>query len=156
MRNEDRDSARRKLDKELRHYRLAAMQRHCTQDLLRAVRQALGVPVEEIARTLGVNSSVLFELEQSEGRGTISLNSMERVASAIGCKFVYAIVPLAGKTLEEMGDERKWSKRLGVGKAGNREQGAGNLQRIGRGSGRLREDKPNGKLSRTEGGREPS
>jgi len=121
MRNEDRDSARRKLDKELRHYRLAAMQRNCTQDLLRAVRQALGVPVEEIARTLGVNRSVPLELEQSEGRGTISLNSMERVASAMGCKFVYAIVPLAAKTLERMGEERKWSKRLGVGKAGKRE-----------------------------------
>jgi predicted DNA-binding mobile mystery protein A len=119
MRNEDRDSARRKLDKELWHYQMAAKKRNCTQDLLRAVRQALGVPVEEMARTLGVNKSVLFGLEQSEGRGTISLNSMERVASAMSCKFVYAIVPLASKTLEEMGNERKWSKRLGQG-TGNR------------------------------------
>jgi hypothetical protein len=121
MRNEDRDAARRRLDKELRLYRLAARQKSCTQDLLRAVRQALGVPVTEITRTLGMSRSVLFGLEQSEGRGTISMKSMERVASAMGCKLVYAIVPLAGRTLEEMGETRKWSKRLGVEGAGNRE-----------------------------------
>jgi len=113
MRNEDRNAAQRKLDKELWFYRLAARQKNCTQNLLRAVRQALGIPVEEIARTLGMNRSVLFALEQSEERGTISMQSMERVASAMGCKLVYAIVPLAGRTLEEMGEERKWSKRLG-------------------------------------------
>ena len=113
MRNEDRDAARRKLDKELRFYRQAARQKNCTQDLLRAVRQALGVPVAEITRTLGLDRSVLFALEQSEARGTISMKSMERVASAMGCKLVYAIVPLAGQTLEEMAEVRKWSKRLG-------------------------------------------
>ena len=85
MRNEDRNAAQRKLDKELRFYRLAARQKNCTQELLRAVRQALDIPVAEIARTLEMNRSVLFGLEQSEERGTISMMSMERVASAMGC-----------------------------------------------------------------------
>jgi transcriptional regulator with XRE-family HTH domain len=114
MRNEERESARRKLDKELYFYRLAAKQRNCTQDLLRTVRRVLGVTVAEITGALGMSRSVLFGLEQSEGRGTISLNSMDRVASAMGCKFVYAIVPLGGKTLEAMGDERKWVKKVMV------------------------------------------
>jgi hypothetical protein len=91
--------------------------------LLRAVRRVLGVPVAEITGALGMDRSVLFGLEQSEGRGTISLNSMERVASAMGCKFVYAIVPLGGKTLEEMGEERKWVKKVMLE---IREQGTGN------------------------------
>jgi len=121
MRNEDRNAAQRKLDKELRFYRLAARQKNCTQELLRAVRQALDIPVAEIARTLEMNRSVLFGLEQSEERGTISMMSMERVASAMGCKLVYAIVPLSGRTLEEMGEERKWRKRLGE----DRGQGVG-------------------------------
>ena len=111
MRNEDRAAARRKLDTELRFYRLAAKRRNCTQWLLRTVRQALGVPVSEVARTLKINRSVVFELEASEDRGTISLNSMNRVARAMGCKLVYAVVPLGEKTLEEMGDERRWSKQ---------------------------------------------
>jgi hypothetical protein len=76
------------------------------------VRRALGVPVAEMARALGKNRSVVFELELSEGRGTISLKSMDRVASAMGCKFIYAVVPLGEMTLEEMGDRRKWTKKV--------------------------------------------
>jgi len=113
MRNEDRAAAQRRLDKELRFYRLAARRRNCTQGLLRAVRQALGVQVAEVARTLKINRSVVFGLEESENRGTISLNSMDKVARAMGCKLVYAVVPLGDKTLEEMGEERRWSKRIG-------------------------------------------
>ena len=67
MRNEDRGFARRRLDTELHFYRLAAKRPNFTQDLLRAVRQALGVPVAEITKALGINRSALFELELSEG-----------------------------------------------------------------------------------------
>src|SRR5271157_2904847 len=91
MRNAERESARRKLDKQLRFYRLAARERNCTQGLRRTVRRALGVPVADMARALGKNRSVVFELERSEGRGTISLKTMDRVASTMGCKFIYAI-----------------------------------------------------------------
>ncbi|MGP8174295.1 MAG: hypothetical protein ACLP7O_07075 [Terracidiphilus sp.] len=125
MRNAERDLARKRLDKELRFYRLAARQLNCTQDLLRAVRHVLGVPLAEVARGLGVNRSVILRLEQSEGRGTISLNSMERVASAMGCKFIYAIVPLEQKTLEEIADRRKWTKLLADADGGTRDLGAG-------------------------------
>jgi hypothetical protein len=56
---------------------------------------------------------VIFRLKQSEGRGTISLRAMTRVANAMNCKVVYAVIPHDGKTLEEMADRRKWSKLLG-------------------------------------------
>jgi hypothetical protein len=115
MRDEDRERAQRKLDTELRYYRLAAKEKDCTPNLLRTVRQVLNIPVAELARALEMNPSVLFELELREGRGTISLNSMERVAAAMGCKLVYAIVPLGGKTLEAVGEERKWRKRIEAG-----------------------------------------
>jgi hypothetical protein len=57
---------------------------------------------------------VLFRLEGSEARGTISLRAMSRVAQALDCKVVYALVPNDGTTLEETADRRKWKKRLGV------------------------------------------
>lgn len=34
-----------------------------------------------------------MDLENSERNGTISLNSLERAAAALGCKLVYALVP---------------------------------------------------------------
>jgi transcriptional regulator with XRE-family HTH domain len=102
------------LDNELRYYRLAGKEKRPTPELLRRVRQVLGLPAAEVARALGVNRSVLFRLEGSEARGTISLRAMSRVAQALDCKVVYALVPNDGTTLEETADRRKWKKRLGV------------------------------------------
>jgi transcriptional regulator with XRE-family HTH domain len=112
MREEQRDLARRRLDKELRYYRMAAREERVTPDLLQAVRQALGVPVAEIARALKVSKSVVFRLEASERRKRITFTSMTRVARAMGCQVVYAVIPLGGGTLEEMAERRKWSRLL--------------------------------------------
>ena len=114
MREEERELARRKLDRELRFYRLAGKEKNPTQELLRRVRQVLGVPMSEVARKSGMNRSVVFRLEDSEARMTISLRSMKRIADALDCKVVYAVVPRDGGTLEEMADRRKWMKLLGV------------------------------------------
>ena len=69
-----------------------------------------------------MDRSVIFRLEQSEGRGTISLRAMARAAHAMDCKMVYAIIPRDGKTLKEMADRRKWTKLLEIG---SREYGVG-------------------------------
>ena len=113
MRNEERDLARRRLDKELRYYRMAGKEKHFTPELLRRVRQVLGLPMAEVARALGVSRSVVFRLEQREGRGTISLRALNRAANAMDCKLVYAVIPRGGETLEEMADRRKWTRLLG-------------------------------------------
>ncbi|MGO9318371.1 MAG: hypothetical protein ACLPXT_05405 [Terracidiphilus sp.] len=123
MRASERALARRNLDKELRNFRLAAKQKNPAPEFLRLVRQAMGIPAAEIARELKVNRSVLFRLEQSEERGTISLNALNRVAVAMGFQLVYAIVPQGKETLEEMAEWRKWGKKLGT-----REYGIGNRE----------------------------
>lgn len=118
MRERERKAARRRLDEEMRPFRRAGRQANATQALLRAVRLALRVPVKEMTARMGVNRSVLFELEESEARKTITLRSMARVAKAMGCKVVYGVVPEGGKTLEELAEERMWREALGerVGK----------------------------------------
>jgi transcriptional regulator with XRE-family HTH domain len=115
MRERERRLARRKLDKELKYYQWAGREKKPTQGLLRAIRHALGVPVAEMLRELGVSPSVLFRLEQSERRGTISLNGAGGLAQAMGCQLIYAVVPENGKTLEELAEKRLWSKALGAG-----------------------------------------
>ena len=102
MRAKEREPARMRLDHELRYYRLAGREKRPTQQLLRRVRQVLGLRSSDLAREVGVNRSVLFRLEDSEARGTISLNAMTRVAQAMGCKVVYAVTPRNGLTLQEM------------------------------------------------------
>lgn len=51
--------------------------------------------------------------EARELRNTITLRSMSRMAQAMGCKVVYGIVPVRGKTLDELAEERLWASVLG-------------------------------------------
>jgi len=111
-----RKIARRKLDTEMRLYRTVARAKNPTNDLLRAIRQALRVPVEEIAQKMGVCRSVVLGIEERELTNTATVKSMARVAKAMGCRMVYGIVPEGGMTLEELADERLWREILGVEK----------------------------------------
>jgi transcriptional regulator with XRE-family HTH domain len=111
--NRERRLARRRLDLEMRPYRRAGLTRKPTNGLLKAVRQALRVPVAEIAGKMKVNRSLIFDLEAREVKNTITIRSISRMAQAMGCKMVYGIVPLGGKTLVELAEERLWASVLG-------------------------------------------
>jgi DNA-binding XRE family transcriptional regulator len=125
MREEERKLARKRLDVEMRPYRRAGKAKNPTNELLRAVRHALRVPVAEIAEKMGVNRSTVFDLEMQEARNTITFKAMSRMAGAMGCKVVYGIVPLGGKTLEGLAEARLWASVLGVGGQGAGMGGAG-------------------------------
>ena len=66
---------------------------------LRAVRRALGMSLEDIAFRLGVTSSNVIRLETSEQNGTIQLDSLRRVATALNCELAYVLIPK--QTLEK-------------------------------------------------------
>ncbi len=108
----------RKLDKEMRYYRLAAREENPTGELLRTVRKVLRVPMKEMAEKMGTVESTVFQLEGREGTGSITLRSLGRMAEAMGCKVVYGVVPLNGQTLEELAEERMWRDVLGSGVSG--------------------------------------
>jgi transcriptional regulator with XRE-family HTH domain len=114
MREGDRAAARRKLDEEMRLFRKAGSRKNPTPELLRNVRMALGIPTTEIAGKLGSSHTLVYRLERSEARNTITVKSMDRLARAMGCRVVYGIVPMDGKTLDELAEFRLWKKRWGL------------------------------------------
>lgn len=71
---------------------------------VRAIRQAMGMPSTQLAVRLGLTQSGVVQLEQSEKRGSISLNTLRKAAEALDCTLVYALVP--NKALEEIVYER--------------------------------------------------
>ena len=115
MREQERIYARKRLDLEMRSYRQAGREKNQTNGLLRAVRQTLNMPVAEVAEKMGVNRSVVFDIEAREPKNTISLRSMTRMAEAMGCKVVYGIVPKGGKKLEDLVEERYLASLVGTG-----------------------------------------
>jgi predicted DNA-binding mobile mystery protein A len=70
----------------------------------KAVREALGMTTAQLAKRLGVKQPSVVAMEQSEVKGTIELATLRRVAEALDCTFVYALVPK--KPLEAMVRER--------------------------------------------------
>jgi predicted DNA-binding mobile mystery protein A len=67
---------------------------------LRTVRKALGMSGAQLARRVGVTRARISNVEKDELRGAVTLQSMQTAAEAMGCRFVYAIVP--PKTVEDL------------------------------------------------------
>jgi predicted DNA-binding mobile mystery protein A len=67
---------------------------------IKAVREALGMTTAQLAKRLGIKQPTVVALEQSEAKGTIELATLRRVAEALDCTLVYALVP--NKPLEAM------------------------------------------------------
>ncbi len=59
-----------------------------------AVRQTLGMGLRQLGERLGMNPSALRRLEERELSGTVTLATLSRVAVAMDCRLVYAIVPI--------------------------------------------------------------
>jgi len=60
---------------------------------LRTVRTALGMSGTQLAKKLGVTKARISKAEQDEPHGSVTLKTMQSMAEAMDCKFVYAIVP---------------------------------------------------------------
>jgi predicted DNA-binding mobile mystery protein A len=74
---------------------------------LRAVRSALGLSQDFVAKKLGTKRQAFTQMEAAELRGAISLRSLERAAEAMGCELVYFIVPrrASGDSFAELARE---------------------------------------------------
>lgn len=60
---------------------------------VRAVRTALGMSGAQLGRRLGVTRAAVSNAEKAELHGGITLKMMQQMAAAMGCRFIYAIVP---------------------------------------------------------------
>ena len=67
---------------------------------LRTVRKALDMSGAQLAKKMGVTRARIAQAEQAELTGGTTLKSMQAAAEAMGCKFVYAIVP--DKRIEDL------------------------------------------------------
>lgn len=62
---------------------------------LRTVRTAFGMPATQLAKKLGISKARIYKVEQDEPAGSPTLKTMHTMAEAMGCRFVYAVIPEA-------------------------------------------------------------
>jgi predicted DNA-binding mobile mystery protein A len=68
---------------------------------VRAIREALGMSSPQLARRMGIRAAQSVEdMQKDELSGTIKLQTLRKLARALDCELVYALVPR--KPLEEI------------------------------------------------------
>ena len=88
-----RAQARTRLDARLEPYRALATGARPHRGWIRAIRDALGMSSREMAERMGVSQQSIPDIERSEQRGTIKLDTLQRAADALDCDLVYLLVP---------------------------------------------------------------
>ncbi|PHS69684.1 MAG: transcriptional regulator [Methylophaga sp.] len=69
---------------------------------VRTVRTALGMSGAQLGRRMGITRGAISNNEKAELSGGITIKTMQQMAEAMGCRFVYAIVP--EKDIEDIED----------------------------------------------------
>jgi predicted DNA-binding mobile mystery protein A len=91
--------ARKQLDERFREIGPVSRFAQPVHGWVKAIREALGMSAPQLAKRLRVKQPSIVDIEQSEERGSIELATLRRVAEALDCKLVYALVP--NRTLED-------------------------------------------------------
>jgi predicted DNA-binding mobile mystery protein A len=96
--------SRTHLDGRLHDLGLATRYTPPVRGWIKAIRDALGMSTAQLAKRLGVSQPSVVLMEQSEAKGTIEVATLRRVAEALDCTLVYALVP--NKPLETIVRDR--------------------------------------------------
>ena len=104
MRAQDRASARKNLDNRLIPLMNAEAFTRPPRGWIKAIREALGVTTAQLAARLRIAQPSVVGLEKAEANKAITLETLERVARALDCTLVYALVPR--KPLDDIVQER--------------------------------------------------
>jgi predicted DNA-binding mobile mystery protein A len=105
MRREFRNLRLKQLDRSLEPFRAARSLPRPQKGWIRAIREAIGVSAPELGRILGSSRQLPLQLEKAEAEDRITLKSLRKVANALDCDLVYALVPRAG-TMRELIENR--------------------------------------------------
>jgi len=92
--------SRSRLDKRFKELGPATRYDSPVRGWIKAIREALGMSTAQLASRLNVKQPSVVAIEQSEARGSIELATLRRVAEALDCTLVYALLP--NKPLETM------------------------------------------------------
>jgi len=93
MRGKQKKLAREQLDETMKSFEPLEAISVPKKGWIRAIRDTLGMSGAQLAKRLDVNQQRVARIEQDEVLGKVTLNTMQNAAEAMGCVFVYGVVP---------------------------------------------------------------
>ncbi len=91
--DKNRKVARSRLDERFSNMKPIEQYSAPSKGWTRAIRDALGMTIDQLAKRLGVHKTSVYRFEKSEGHGTIQLKTLRKIAESLDCTLVYALVP---------------------------------------------------------------
>ncbi|MGC1605402.1 MAG: helix-turn-helix domain-containing protein [Candidatus Acidiferrum sp.] len=98
------------MDRQFRQLRLSQLDRSLSEarnlpprplgGWIASVREALGLTLAEVGKHLRAPRQTVQKFEHAEATDRITLGSLRRIADAMGCDLVYALVPKSGSFTE--------------------------------------------------------
>lgn len=95
-----KDLLRRQLDRQFDQLHPLVEVERPSRGWIEAIRQALGMTLLQLGNRVGIKPQVLHKIEESEAAYSISLKTLQKVATAMNCRVFYCLIP--EKSLEEM------------------------------------------------------
>ena len=86
----------KQLERSLAHFEAAKQEVRPRGGWLRALREALGLSLEAVGRSIGTGRQRVKAFENAEATDRITLKSLRKVAEAMDCQLIYALVPKSG------------------------------------------------------------
>lgn len=90
---------RRQLDDQLSSLRSRQLPNRPDQGWIRTIREALGMSLRQLGERSSMTKASAAQMERREAAGTITLNSIQKLATAMEADFHYFVLPRRG--LEE-------------------------------------------------------
>lgn len=87
---------RRQLDDQLLPLRSQQLPRRPDQGWIRTIREALGMSLRQLGERAGITKASVAQMEQREADGTITLNSIRKLAAAMEAELFYVVLPRHG------------------------------------------------------------
>lgn len=84
---------RRQLEEKLERLRAVSASEPPKSGWINAIRSALGMSSEQLAARIGVTRQAVLQFESAERKRTASWTSLRKVAEAMDCDVVVAVVP---------------------------------------------------------------
>ena len=91
--------AMKQIERRLERIRTFAKDAKVRDGWIRYIRQAMLMTLSTLAKTAGLTKATVQQIEKREVTGKVTLETMRKIAAAMECEFVYALVPK-----QELGD----------------------------------------------------
>jgi len=85
--------AMKQIERRLEKLRSISKDAHVRTGWIAYMRQAMSMTLSTLAKSAGLSPATVQQIEKREMSGRVTIETMQKIAAAMECEFVYAFVP---------------------------------------------------------------